>query len=190
MIRSICRSVLLVALASSLLSCGSVYKDVKYQRTSQIGPVVWPKGESLDSWACDPPLGAASEVGLALEAVLRAFHEKGLIEYSNANLEKLLLYERKGPLVCFVTDNSLGMAGRNRSKGVWIALTDRDEQPVAIRDSALAHELVHQILWRSCLLDDPKTFPRCPEDGGHEDPRFWGPGSVAERAEQIWRAGR
>jgi len=153
-----------------------------YEHTTQ-GVSIWPHGEKLEVYECSPPTHAQAEVGLALEAVLFAFDHLAILEYSNCMLEDLHLVDKR-IFVCFVEGNALGDAGLMQLKGIWVSLGDADGQPLPIEQTALVHELVHEITWRACILPD------CEPDSGHTDNRLWGSAGVEGLAQAIVSAFR
>lgn len=170
-------SVFTLAAMATCSPCGSDYAN-----TSQ-GATIWPSGERLQAYTCVQPPRAAAEVDLALSAVLFAFDRLGILTYSNCLLEGLQLAD--SPIyVCFVEGNALGNAGLMQAKGIWISLGDGDGNPLPIEQTALAHELIHEIVWRACLLLD------CETDRDHADPRLWGADGVEGLAKLIVSAFR
>ena len=156
--------------------------DEEYAQSSQ-GALIWPASEGLQSHECTQPEHAAAETGLALEAALFAFDRLGILSYTPCLLEDLHLAD-KAIYVCFVTGNELGYAGLMQARGIWISLGDGEGNLLPIEETALVHELVHQIAWRACLLPD------CDPDLGHTDARLWGEAGVEGLAQSITGAFR
>lgn len=121
----------------------------------------------------------------ALTAVQHEFVVAGI-----ATQQRVAFNAEKLPQsVCFLDSNKLGVAGLTVGSMTYIALRDKNNQPVDMRNTALVHEFIHVVLDRSCLL------PRCDGDGEHKDIRLWIVASdgqkecVESRARTAWRAG-
>ena len=166
-----------------LFSCADLVWDDDAEHTSQGGPRVIESADLLGDHTCNPPLGAAKEVGLALEAVLYAFDTNGLLKYGNETF-KTLAFDQGGsygiPSVCFV-DGGLNAYGLQRGNSIWVSLSGPDSTTLAREEWALVHELVHFVAERGCVL------PGCSPNPDHSDLRlFHVQASVEERAKIIW----